>query len=114
MVQMVKELTRLKGQSGSDVDGTEMVAKLLARAKQLQQIPAAQRPLRSPEICTLYVVHCDKLMLKKQPYKDQDRDYKTVTSIACRALVSAIEMYLNPNVPQHTSAAERGKTPVLD
>ena len=36
MVKMVKELTRLKGQSGSDDDGTEMLTKLLAQAKQLQ------------------------------------------------------------------------------
>ena len=64
MGHLVKELTRLKRQTAAEDDGTEMLMKLLAQAKLLQQIPASARTLLSPEICVLYVVHCGRLMLK--------------------------------------------------
>jgi hypothetical protein len=99
MGHLVKELTRLKCQTAAEDDGTEMLMKLLAQAKLLQQIPASARTLLSPEICVLYVVHCGKLDLRRQPYRGQRRDYKTVTAIACRALVSAIQMYLSTRAP---------------
>jgi hypothetical protein len=99
MVHMVKELMRLKDLTAAGDDGFEMLTQLLARAKQLQQIPGTKETLRSPEICNLYVVHCGKLHLRRQPYRDQYRDHKTVTAIACRALVSAIQTYLSTRGP---------------
>ena len=99
MVHIVKELTRLKSQTAADDDQTETLTKLHAQAKQLQQIPASTRTLCNLEISILYVAQCGRLLLKKQPYRDQRRDHKTVTAIACRALVSAVQAYLSARVP---------------
>ena len=46
MGHMVKELMRLKDRTAASDDGFEMLTQLLARVKQLQQIPGAHRTLR--------------------------------------------------------------------
>ena len=51
MVQIVKELTRLKSQTAADDDKMDTLARLLAQAKVLQQVPAVQRTIKMPEIC---------------------------------------------------------------
>ena len=48
MGHLVKELTRLKGQTAAEDDCAEMLMKLLAQAKLLQQSPAAHRTLCHP------------------------------------------------------------------
>ena len=93
MVQIVKELTRLKSQTAADDDKMDTLARLLAQAKALRQVPAAYRTLSLPEICILYVGDCGALYLRRQPYRGQRRDLKTVTAIACRALVSATQTF---------------------
>ena len=95
MVHIVKELTRLKSQTAADDDKTDTLAMLLAQAKVLQQVPAASSTLRLPEICILYVGDCGALHFGRQPYRGQLRDLKTVTAIACRALLSATQTYCN-------------------
>jgi hypothetical protein len=104
MLQIVKELTRLKSQTAADDDKMDTLAMLLAQAKVLQQVPASQRTLRLPEICKLYVGDCGGLYLKRQPYRDQYRDYKTVTAIACRALVSATQTFCSTRGPLNEEA----------
>ena len=73
MVQIVTELTRLKSQTAADDDKMDTLARLLAQAKVLRQVPAGQRTLRLPEICMLYVGDCGALHLRKQPYRGQYR-----------------------------------------
>ena len=46
MVHMVKELMRLKDLTAAGDDGFEMLTQLLARAKQLQQIPGTKETFR--------------------------------------------------------------------
>ena len=94
MFHMVKELRRLKRQTAAGDDGAETLAMLLTQAQKLQQVPATQRTLDAPEIRSLYYTHCGNAYLTRQPYRRQRRDYKTVTAIACRSLVSAVQMYL--------------------
>jgi hypothetical protein len=99
MFNLVKELTRLKHQSAADTDGTETLTKLLSQAKLFQHVPATWRTLQSPEARTLFNIHCGALQLWKQPYRGQRRDNKTVTAVACRSLVSAVQMYLTSRGP---------------
>ena len=53
----------------------------------------------SEHIRNLYIRHCGKLQLKRQPYRDCWRDFRTVTHIACRALVSAVQTFLSAREP---------------
>ena len=99
MFQTAAELRRLKRQTAADDDGSEALTKLLRQANQLQCIPATQKALQSPETRTLYNIHCGTLRLGRQPYRGQDRAYKTVTAVACRSLVSAIQTYLTTREP---------------
>ena len=50
-------------------------------------------------VCTLYNIHCGKLQISRQPYRGHYRDCKTVTAVACRSLVSAIQTYLTTRGP---------------
>ena len=95
MFQQAQELRRLKRQTAADDDGSEALTKLLRQANQLQHIPATKRTLESPETRTLYNIHCGRLQLRREPYRGHYRDYKTVTAVACRSLVSAIQTYLS-------------------
>ena len=53
MGHLVKELTRLKCQTAAEDDGAEMLMKLLAQAKLLQQIPASARTLVTRDLRSL-------------------------------------------------------------
>ena len=77
----------------------ETLTALFKQATQLHQIPATRRTLQSPDICILYAIDCGQLQLMRQPYRGVRRDCKTVTSIACRALVSAVQTYLTSRSP---------------
>ena len=77
----------------------ETLTALLRQATQLHQIPATCRTLQSPDIRILYAIDCGKLQLWRQPYRGVYRDVKTVTSIAFRALVSAVLPYLTSRSP---------------
>ena len=86
MFQLVKDLTHLKRQSAPDDDGAQTLTKLLTQAQQLQQVPASCRTLESPEVRSLYISDCGKLYLRRQPYRDHRREFKLVTTVACRSL----------------------------
>ncbi len=101
MTCMLLELTQLKSQTSADVDTIEALATLVKQAKQLRQLPAPKKTLMSEDIRNLYIRHCGKLQLKRQPYKDCLRDFRTVTHIACRALVSAVQTFLSARKPLH-------------
>ena len=98
---MAQELKRLKRQTAADDDGIEALTKLLRQATQLSHMPATKRTLQSAEIRTLYNIHCGKLQLRREPYRGHVRDYKTVTAVACRSLVSAMQTYLTTRGPLH-------------
>ena len=101
MTCMVPELTRLKSQTAADVDTTEALATLVKQAKELRQLPAPKQTLLSADIRNLYIRHCGNLQLRRQPYRGCWRDLRTVTHIACRALVSAVQTFLSAREPLH-------------
>ena len=68
---------------------------LLRQATRLRRTPATKRALQSPEVVTLNVPVCGRLRIWRQPHRGVWRDLKTVTVIACRALVSAVQKYLS-------------------
>ena len=99
MGQMRTELSRLKNQTEADDSAMETLTALLGQATQLHQIPATRRTLEPPDISILYAIDCGKMRLERQPYRGLRRDCKTVTSIACRALVSAVQTHLTRRSP---------------
>ena len=99
MFQLVKDLTHLKRQSAPDDDGTQTLTKLLTQAQQLQQVPASCRTLESPEVRSLYISDCGKLYLRRQPYRDHRREFKLVTTVACRSLFSSVQMHVITREP---------------
>ena len=43
----------------------------------------------------LFVHHCGRIWLRKEPHRDERRDIKTVSCIACRSLVAAAQKFLS-------------------
>ena len=94
MGEMWTELTRLKNQMAAGDAAAETVMALRRQAAQLHQIPATKRTLQSTEVVTLYTPDCGGLRMGRQPHRGTYRDHKTVTCIACRALMSAVQTHL--------------------
>ena len=95
MLEIRRELARLKTQTSANDTATETLAAFVKQAMQLEQLPATQRTLQSPQMTSLFVNHCGRLRIKKQPHRDEERDYKTVSCIACRSLVAAVQKFLS-------------------
>ena len=96
---MLQELTRLKPQTAADDDTTEALATLVKQAKNFRQLPAAKGTLLNADIRNLYTRHCGRLRIMRQPYRNCYRDFRTITHIACRALVSAVQTFLAAREP---------------
>ena len=96
---MAQELTLLKPQTAADDDTTEALATLVKQAKHFRQLPAAARTLLNADIRNLYTRHCGTLRFRRQPYRNCYRDFRTITHIACRALVSAAQTFLTAREP---------------
>ena len=94
MFQIRLELARLKNQTAANDTAIETLAAFVKQATQLHQLPATQRTLQSPQMTSLFVNHCGRLYLRKQPHRGEMRDYKTVSCIACRSLVAAVQKFL--------------------
>ena len=94
MLEIRKELARLKTQTSANDTATEALAAFVKQAMLLQELPASKRTLQSPEMTCLFVDHCGRLRLRKQPHRDEMRDYKTVSRIACQCLVAAVQKSL--------------------
>ena len=84
MTHMVQELKRFKAQTAGNDDATEALSTLLKQANLLRCVPAVTQTLLRSDIKNLYVQHCGKMHLGRQPHRGQWRDLKTVNAMACR------------------------------
>ena len=95
MGQIRLELARLKNQTAANDTAIETLAAFVKQAMQLNHLPTTERTLRSHQMTSLFVDHCGRLQLRKEPHRGEMRDYKTVSCIACRSLVAAVQKFLS-------------------